>query len=89
MHDLIIAALQERRIDRTERFHPARRKPCGEGHPVLLGDADIETTAREALCKQVQPRPIGHRSSDCGDLVIMLRRADQAVSKDFGVARRV
>ena len=28
-------------------------------------------------------------SSDCGDLVIMLRRADQAVSKDFGVARRV
>jgi hypothetical protein len=42
MHDLIVAALQERRIDRAERLEAFGGKARGERHGVLLGDADIE-----------------------------------------------
>ena len=52
--DLIIAALQEGRIDRAERPQPPRRHPGAEGHPMLLGNADIEAPIREPLGKKVQ-----------------------------------
>ena len=47
VHDLVVGALQEGRVDRGKRLHPLGRQPGGEGHRVLLGDADIEGALRE------------------------------------------
>jgi hypothetical protein len=49
MHHLVITALQEGRIDRAERLHARRGQPGGKGHPVLLGDPDIEHPPGTAL----------------------------------------
>jgi hypothetical protein len=51
MHDLVVAALQEGRIDRAERLVAFRRQAGREGHRMLLGDADIEGAGREGLAK--------------------------------------
>jgi hypothetical protein len=47
MHDLVVAALQEGRIDRAEGFQPARRHARGKGDAVLFGDAHVEDPGRE------------------------------------------
>ena len=49
VHHLIVAALQEGRINRAERLVALGRKTCGERHRVLFGDADIEGALREYL----------------------------------------
>ena len=57
MHDLVIGALQKGGIDGTEWPHPVAGKPGGEGHRVLLGDADIEETFRKPLLEEIRARP--------------------------------
>ena len=42
-------AEQKGRVDRHHRAEPRERHPCGGGHRVLLGDADIEEPLRIAL----------------------------------------
>jgi hypothetical protein len=81
MHHLIVAALQEGRIDRAERLHPPRRQPGAEGHAMLLGDAHVEAALREPLREQVQPGAVGHRGGDGDDPVVALGLADQARAK--------
>ncbi len=63
VHDLVIGALQERRIDRRERLEALGRQTCGEGHAMLLGNADVEGAVRETLsgtdrcrCPTASPR---------------------------------
>ena len=51
VHDLVIGALQKGRIDRGERLHALGGEAGGEGHRVLLGDADIEAAFREFLAR--------------------------------------
>ena len=46
---LVVAALQEGRVDRDHRLHALAREAGGEGDRVLLGDADVEVALREAL----------------------------------------
>ena len=53
VHDLVVGALQEGRIDRRERLVAFGRKSGGEGHAVLLGDADVEGALRERLAEDV------------------------------------
>jgi len=53
--DLVVAALQERRIDRAEWLHAVGGEACGERHRMLLGDADIERPLREMLAEQIEP----------------------------------
>lgn len=48
---LVVAALQEGRVDRRERLHSLRREPGGERDGMLLGDADVEGALRE-LCRR-------------------------------------
>ena len=48
VHDLVVGALQEGRIDRAERLYAFGRQARGEGHRVLLGDADVEGALRES-----------------------------------------
>ena len=63
MHDLVIGALQEGRIDRGERLEAFGRQTRGEGDAVLLGNADIERARSETpsrtdrgRCRTASPR---------------------------------
>ena len=56
VHDLVVGALQEGRIDRGERLEALRRQARGEGHAMLLGDADVEGALREAPCRKCRRR---------------------------------
>ena len=63
VHDLVVGALQEGRIDGGERLQAFGGQAGGEGHRMLLGDADIEAALRERLrrtgrarCRTAWPR---------------------------------
>ena len=44
---LVVGALQEGGIDRDDRLEPFAGQAGGEGHRMLLGDADIVVARRE------------------------------------------
>ena len=56
VHDLVVGALQEGRIDGAERLVALRRHAGGEGHRVLLGDADVEGAGGKFLAEEVDAR---------------------------------
>ena len=51
MDQLVIRALQKRRVDRHDWLEAFRRQTTGEGDGVLLSNANIKITFREALFK--------------------------------------
>ena len=67
VHDLVVGALQEGRVDRRERLHALGGEAGGKGHRVLLGDADIEGALREFVAEQVEPGARRHRRGDRDD----------------------
>ena len=87
VHDLVIGALQEGRVDRRERLHALGGEAGGEGHRVLLGDADIEAALREFLAEQVEPGARRHRRRDRDDALVLLGFLDQRFGEDAGVGR--
>ena len=89
MDDLVIAALQEGRIDRAERLVAFGRKAGGEGHRMLLGDADVEGAVGEGLVEDVDAGARRHRRGDADDLVVLLGFLDQALAEHVLVGRRV
>ena len=89
VHNLIVGALQERRINHRERLVPLARQPSGEGHPMLFGDADVKAAFREALGELVDPGAVRHGGGDGDDLVVHLGLGDQALGKDAGKAAGV
>ena len=88
VHHLVVGALQEGRIDRRERLEAFRRQPAGEGHRVLLGNADVEGALGELLLEQVEPGARRHRRRDGDDPVVLARLLDQALAEHLGVLRR-
>ena len=63
VHDLVVGALQERRVDGGERLEAFGGQAGGERHAVLLGDADVEGAVAEtpwrtgrARCRTASPR---------------------------------
>ena len=56
MHDLVVGALQEGRIDRAERLKAFGRQAGRERDGMLLGDADVERALRE-LFRRTCRRP--------------------------------
>ncbi len=86
---LIIAALQEGRIDGAERFHTIRRQTGREGDGVLFGDADIIGARREDFGETIQPRARRHGGGDGDDLVVDARLLDQFRSENICIARRI
>ncbi len=78
VHDLIVGALQERRIDGGERLQALGRQTGGERDGVLLGDADIEGALGELLAEEIEAGAVGHGRGDGDDLVVLLRLGDQA-----------
>ena len=88
VHDLVEGALQERRIDRGERLHPLGGEAGGEGHRMLLGDADIEAPLRKFVAEQVEPGSRRHRRGDRDDTVVGFGFLDQRFGEHAGVGRR-
>ena len=88
VHHLVVGALQEGRIDRRERLEAFRRHAGGEGHRMLLGDADVEGALGKFLLEQVEPGARRHRRGDGDDLVVLARFLDQALAEHLGVVRR-
>ena len=74
MHDLVIGALQEGRVDRAERLVAFGGEAGGEGHRMLLGDADIEGAAGKLLAERVEPGARRHGGGDGDDLLVLRAR---------------
>ena len=83
---LVVGALQERRVDRDHRPHAVAGKPGRKGDRVLLGDADIEVAVRELLLEAHQPRAFAHRRRDADHARIGRGRINQPVAEDLRVA---
>ena len=88
VHDLVIGALQEGRVDRGERLQALGRESGGEGHAVLLGDADVEAAVGKFLGEQVEAGAGRHRGGDGDDLVVLPRLLDQRLGEHLGIGRR-
>ena len=88
MHDLVVGALEEGRVDGGERLEAFGGEPGGEGHRMLLGDADIEAALGEDFGEAVEPGARRHGRGDGDDLVVGARLLDQRIGEDLGVARR-
>ena len=88
MHDLVVGALEEGRIDGGKRLQAFGGKSGGEGHRVLLGDADVERALGKDFGEAVEARARRHGRGDGDDLVVGARFLDQRIGEYLGVARR-
>ncbi len=70
---------------RDEGLHAFGREARGEGHGVLLGDADIEAAGREDLGEFVEAGARRHGRGDGDDPVVAPGLVDQAVGEDRGI----
>jgi hypothetical protein len=58
VHQLVVAALQEGRVDGDHRLQSFAGEAGGEGHGVLLGDADIVVAVGVFVqAKRTMPEP--------------------------------
>ena len=89
VHDLVVGALQERRVDGRKRLEPLGSQPAGERHRVLLGDPDVEGALGKLLGEEVEARAVRHRRGDGDDLVVLPRLGDEALGEHARVGRRV
>ncbi len=56
VQQLIVGPLQKGRIDGDDRLHAVAGDPGGQGHGVLLGDADVEV-AFGIVLRESRPDP--------------------------------
>ena len=89
MHHLIIGALQEGGINRTERLIALGCEPGGKGHRMLLGNADIKGAGGKGPAKQVEPGSAGHSGSHGNDLVVRFGGLDQTFGKNARISRSI
>ena len=82
---LVIAALQEGRVDGAERLHPVSSETGGEGYRVLLGDADVIDPLGEALGHQVNAGAGRHGGGDGDDAVVLLGALQELRPEHLGV----
>ena len=83
--DLVVRALQKRRIDGADRLEAFGGQTGGECDGVLLGDADIEVALRVQLGEFVQAGAVRHGGGDADDLVVRLGQVVQGFDKRIGV----
>ncbi len=86
--DLIVGALQERRVDGHDRHHAAMCQPGGKAHRMLLGDADVEEPVGEALGERAESRAGRHGRRDSDDARIALGLGNERLPEDLGVCGR-
>ena len=85
MHDLVVGALQECRVNGGEGLEAFGRQPRGESHPVLFGDTDVEATIGEFFGEKIKPGSRRHRGGDSDDLIVLPRFLDEGFCIDLGV----
>jgi hypothetical protein len=56
---------------------------------VLLGDADVDHAAGEALVERQQPGGVGHRGGERDQVGVLLGRFDERLGERRGVAARL
>ena len=84
---LVERALEERRVERDDRPHPAHREAGRERHRVLLGDADVEEAVRELGLELRQAGAGRHAGGDRDDPPVRPRQLDQLGDEDRRVVR--
>ncbi|CAG9212845.1 hypothetical protein PSP6_310082 [Paraburkholderia tropica] len=82
---LVVAALQEGRVDRDHRLEALGCETARERHRVLLGDADVEVTVREALLELDHARALAHGRRDADDAAVQLGRIAQPFAEHLRV----
>ena len=79
--DLIVGALQERRVDRAHRLDVAGRRAGRKTYRVRFGDADVEIARRERLGELGEAGAVGHRGGDADDALVARGGCDQRVGE--------
>src|SRR6516225_5028141 len=88
MHNLVVSALQESRVDGAERLHAFGGQSGREGDGMLLGDADIEATIRKLLLEKIDACARAHSGGDGDDAVVLTCGSDQAFAEHLRIAWR-
>ena len=86
-HDLVVGALQKRRVDGHDGHLAARRQRRRHADGVFFCDADIEEALRELLAKRVQPRARAHRRRDGHHALVVCRQIHERVGKRIRIGR--
>ena len=89
VHQLVVSALEKRRVDGGHRAHPLARQAAREVHGVLLGNAHVEETVREALGEFFEARSFAHRRRNGHDPGIPFGQLRDGLAEDRRVARRL
>src|SRR4051812_39713023 len=89
VHDLIVGALQEGRVDCAERLVAFGCETFREGYAMLLGDADVKGPLRKSLLEDIDASSRRHGGGYRDDLVVLLRFLDEALAEYLGVGRGV
>ena len=84
---LVEGALEERRVQRDDRAHPAHRETGRERHGVLLGDPDVEHPLGEDLGELGHPGAGRHPGGDPDDPPVVTRDLDQLGGEHRRVVR--
>ena len=87
--DLVVGALEEGRVDRADRLRALDRKPRGQQHRVLLGDADVVVLVGDLLGELRQAGPPRHRRGDPDHAAVAPGLLDERVGEHLRVLRRV
>ena len=88
VHHLIIGALQEGRINSAERPHSLRRQTSGEGHAMLLGNADVKAAVGMRLRKFIDAGARGHGRGDGANGRVGISQLGKRFAEHILVRRR-
>mmetsp|Transcript_8762 Transcript_8762/g.22364 ORF Transcript_8762/g.22364 Transcript_8762/m.22364 type:complete len:662 (-) Transcript_8762:306-2291(-) len=88
VHNLVVATLQERRVNCAERLETLARQAGGKRHGVLLADADVERSIWERLLEDVHSRSPTHCCVHTNHAAVLTRLGDEALGEELRVARR-
>ena len=88
VHDLVVGALQEGRVDGAEGLETFGRHAGSEGHRVLLGDADVEAALGEGFGEFVEAGAARHRGVDRDDAFVAFGLGDQSLGEHRRIAWR-
>ena len=87
VNDLVIGALQERRIDGIIRAHPGSRKRRGKHGGMFFADADVERPLGKPFKKPAKTEAVRHRSRHGDDAAVRLRQCRQLFAERTGILR--
>src|SRR5580704_12703015 len=89
MDDLIVAALEEGRINRTKWFVAFSREAAGEGDCMLFRYPYVEGALGKDFLENIEARAARHRGGNRDDLVVLSCLGDQGIGEDPRIGRRV